>query len=808
MQNTDDQTALVPFQTSREVMSEEHLRFRVNLAERIARHDMVWGEAPTQTESWHDRIFSPSSGPPASWKEGAPLGNGDFGALVYGGFDNLSFALGKTDLWDRSGPGKSNFPDGTFQEFRQTYFNRDEEAYRQFSQRREDYHEQHATTAGMFRLHLMDADMVASQALRVSLHDGIARLTGVPSRDRLHRPAGEAAVEMLASRAYKVLAVRVRPTGFPLEEIAWELSRERHEPHPNAGTHASDDAAWLHQVFKNRDDYFLAVTADGAPFRVTATARRLVGEVGPVGTKEVTFYLTIVTSRDAADPLGEALSRLARAREAGFEEIAREHRAWWQDYWKRAYVCIEDEAAEKWWYTSLYLCGSTLEPGCQSPGLQGVWIKENVPAWWGDYHSNVNIQAVYWGLYASNRVDLLEPYVRLLQSFVPQCKRDTEQYFQMRGIRFPHAGGIDGYELTGGNYSLLGVSVGGTSWLTQLLWQVYEYTGDHEFLQDTVYPLLRDAALFYEDYLTWDEGAGRHAVEPSVHFEALLPRYEGWGKNSAYELTLTYGVFERVVAAAAILDTDPEDRTRWEDILAKLPDFPTDEEGRVWVSFDGRDVRETGSHQYALAPVFPGQMVSLWHGPEEWRERALRTLEDAATKKTCTGKPWCGGQGILEIIRLGKAEEALAAARWSGNNTNGLVFSWSSPYLQADHGPGMCSVLSDMLLLGVGGVLRVFPCFPKRVPAAFHSLRAPGAFLVSAEKRGEEVDYVLVKSLAGSDLSLANPWPGEALRIRDLSSREEVAATDEGVVRLPTQPGQELVVDRPSTPYESIPVHG
>jgi len=114
--------------------------------------------------------------------------------------------------------------------------------------------------------------------------------------------------------------------------------------------------------------------------------------------------------------------------------------------------------------------------------------------------------------------------------------------------------------------------------------------------------------------------------------------------------------------------------------------------------------------------------------------------------------------------------------------------------------------LSDMLLLGVGGVLRVFPCFPRRVPAAFHSLRAPGAFLVSAEKRGEEVDYVLVKSLAGRDLSIANPWPGEEMRIRDLAGGEEVAATSEEVVRLPTKPGQELVLDRRSVPYESVPL--
>ena len=71
---------------------DEVSRFRVNLAELLDRHDMRWRE-----------------GPPADWKRGAPIGNGDFGAVMHGFPDALGFVIGKTDVWDRINDGRSWF---------------------------------------------------------------------------------------------------------------------------------------------------------------------------------------------------------------------------------------------------------------------------------------------------------------------------------------------------------------------------------------------------------------------------------------------------------------------------------------------------------------------------------------------------------------------------------------------------------------------------------------------------------------------------------------------------------------------------
>ncbi len=82
----------------------------------------------------------------------------------------------------------------------------------------------------------------------------------------------------------------------------------------------------------------------------------------------------------------------------------------------------------------------------------------------------------------------------------------------------------------------------------------------------------------------------------------------------------------------------------------------------------------------------------------------------------------------------------------------------------------------------------------------------PGAFLLSGEKRGAVLDYLVVESLAGADLRLANPWPGSIARLRDAGTRQEICRSKDDVLAVPTSPDQVLILDRPDAPYESIAV--
>jgi hypothetical protein len=111
--------------------------------------------------------------------------------------------------------------------------------------------------------------------------------------------------------------------------------------------------------------------------------------------------------------------------------------------------------------------------------------------------------------------------------------------------------------------------------------------------------------------------------------------------------------------------------------------------------------------------------------------------------------------------------------------------------MQADHGTGMVLTLNTMLLLGVEDTIVLFAGMPVTVDAAFHSLRAPGAILVSAEQRGGLVTGATFQALQGGRVKVLNPFkPGTGktvrLQVRDTTSGA-VPARWEGPWRAPVE---------------------
>ena len=83
-------------------------------------------------------------------------------------------------------------------------------------------------------------------------------------------------------------------------------------------------------------------------------------------------------------------------------------------------------------------------------------------------------------------------------------------------------------------------------------------------------------------------------------------------------------------------------------------------------------------------------------------------------------------------------------------------------------------------------MLRFFPFWPKDQDARFGSLRAVGAFLVSAELKDGVVAGVKIVSEKGRDCTVQNPWPG---RKANLAGRGTLAGDR---FTFATKPGETL----------------
>ena len=119
-------------------------------------------------------------------------------------------------------------------------------------------------------------------------------------------------------------------------------------------------------------------------------------------------YVTVQVTRDAADPVDNAIIALEQVASAP-EYCLREHRTWWRKFWERSGVQLPEAKIESLWYMGLYLLASSSREGGASVSLHGLWQPDSrMPPSLGLYIWDFYPQ--YWGIYGANHLELGTAY--------------------------------------------------------------------------------------------------------------------------------------------------------------------------------------------------------------------------------------------------------------------------------------------------------------------------------------------------------------------------------------------------------------
>jgi hypothetical protein len=292
-----------------------------------------------------------------------------------------------------------------------------------------------------------------------------------------------------------------------------------------------------------------------------------------------------------------------------------------------------------------------------------------------------------------------------------------------------------------------------TALLARPFWLRYRYTGDRDFLRDRAWPVLREGARFYADYLKLEEDGFYHV------FPTVSPEHRGitanleFNKDSQSGITLIRYHLRAAAEAAGLLGENGEEAARWRAIAEKMPPYPSIDtpDGPVFTDVAGAPPMEFNI-AVPLTSVFWGDDIGL-DSPPGQIELAKRTL--------ATINVWQPHQGYLTTVRrrLGiyKPEDGLSI---------------------------------DNVLQSHTGVIRVFPTVPDDFEGGFENLGAQGAFVVSATRTKAGVERVTVQSLVGNTCRLANPWPGKDVKVTCVETGEAVEVkvkVDGGYVGFDTQ---------------------
>lgn len=776
------------------------------------------------------------------------VGNGDIGAAIHGTPDNYTYHICKNDLWwDDFDSDPPCYLPGGIEELRQRVKAGDptvkQDIYAAANNRNNSPTQ---TSAARLTLHLISGGVQTNIAERMDIVSGVVTQTfGCGDQNGIICGRGFSTVSCI-SPAEDVLYIGCAASAQAghLGKVSLELTKDPMEVCRNqkrltaAEIRALEDEIEKYYTPKpfvdgqyfgftmrlrtGRDPerspdvhYTVMMLACDKNMKAYAAGSRVIAEGRPESAG-AQFLLTVVSTFDAEDTVSEAKKRLERVYAYDPPVMVSNCTAWYAHQWNRSWIRLPEIQYSRPWYWAVYQAMSSRRPGRQPAGYLAPWYQSSL-ANWGHHLLTYEQAKTNLGILPTNHAELLEPWFRMLRDAREKLMKFTRDYYRMNGTAYPHAISNSG-TVTASSVTLNGtqMNIETAGETVKYCWDYFDCTGDLDFLREVGYPILKDAAVFYHEYLLTDED-GRKYIFPSrsQEFVNTVGLSNEFMTDSLIDLCMVRNTLDKAAKSAELLDVDADMVKAWrEDLAALRHDYAVWPDGTWKTAADTDDT--TLDYGYPpvsdLAPVCYTGEVDAWHGDTpEIMEAARKTVMKLVPDNEV---PWDRSFGMLARLRMGDAAYAGRILKLiplecevGGNLEEPIPFDCD--YSVGKGTAATAQVIGEMLLQSQGGVLRVFPAWDKEIgDAAFYSLRACGAFLVSAELRGGETAYAIVRSLAGNVCRFCDPF-GEGTRVRDLETGEPVAFTREKEkLVFNTEAKHEYVIERTDRPLESYPVIG